>query len=221
MIYFFADDHFNMHCGQKIFENLPQKWKDQIVFVENDWTLLESGEWLKDCDLLILNLIATTCNLPHPGEGAEKSVRIWCERGGNALLLHGSSAAFWGWNWWRKIVGYRWVRPGDPDGVEKSVHPVKPFSLRLCKVRHPLAEKLIPFDLEEDEIYTELEQVSPTITFLETEIEEGVYPQCFETITPWGGKFLTFLPGHRPTATENEKLIANISTMITYLLEGK
>ena len=36
------------------------------------------------------------------------------------LLLHGSSAAFWHWDWWRRIVGYRWVRGNDPDGIPAS-----------------------------------------------------------------------------------------------------
>ena len=117
MIYFFADDHYNAHCGKNIFEHLPEQIRKKTVFAENDWTILESGKWLDDCELLILNLIGTTCNLPHPGQGAEQAVRSWCERGGNILLLHGSSAAFWQWDWWRKIVGFRWVRPGDPDGV--------------------------------------------------------------------------------------------------------
>ena len=221
MIYFFADDHYNAHCGKTIFEHLAPERKAQITFVENDWTLLESGSWLDDCELLILNLIGSTCNLPHPGPGAEKAVRAYCERGGNMLLLHGSSAAFWQWDWWRKIVGFRWVRPGDPDGVAASTHPVKPYDVRLCKVRHPLAEKLIPFSLGTDEIYTELEQVSPAVILMDTKIEEGVYPQCFENTTPWGGTFLSFLPGHSPAETSGNDLIANIESMIDYLLKGK
>ena len=67
MIYFFADDHYGVHPGKVIFENLPEKLKGNIRFVENDWTLLESGDWLADCDLLVLNMIGTTCKLPHPG----------------------------------------------------------------------------------------------------------------------------------------------------------
>ncbi len=221
MIYFFADDHYNAHCGRNIFEHLPAQRKENITFAENDWSLLESGEWLKDCELLILNLIGTTCDLPHPGPGAEKAVRAWCERGGNILLLHGASAAFWQWEWWRKLVGFRWVRPGDPDGVAPSTHPVKPYALRKCKVRHPLAEKLVPFSLGNDEIYTELEQVSPAVILLETVIEEGVFPQCFESVTSCGGKMVSFLPGHKAEATEDPALLSNIEQIITYLLEGK
>lgn len=217
-VYFFADDHFGQHSGKNIFEHLPQSTRERIVFVENDLDLLESGKWLDDCELLILNLIGDTCNIPHAGKNAENAVKKWCEKGGNALLLHGSSAAFWQWDWWRKIVGMRWVRPNDPDNVEKSTHPKKPFSLRVCKTRHPLHSQLVPFELDTDEIYIELEQVSPITVLMDTFIEEGVYPQCFETVTPWNGRFVSFLPGHFPTATGNAKLIANIDAIINYLV---
>lgn len=219
MIYFFADDHYGVHPGKNIFEKLPEELKNRITFVENNWELLQSGEWLKDCELLILNMIGTTCNLPHPDENAEKAVKSWCENGGNMLLLHGSSAAFWQWDWWRKIVGFRWVRPNDPDGVPNSTHPVKPYSLQITKNRHPLSSKLVPFDLDTDEIYTDLEQVSPAMVLMDTFIEEGVFPQCFETVTPWNGKLVSFIPGHAPAATTNEYLIKNITEIISYLLK--
>ena len=220
MIYFFADDHFGTHPGRNIFEHLPDELRQKITFAENDWSLLESGEWLADCELLILNMIGATCNQPHPGSGAESAVRAWCEKAGNILLLHGSSAAFWQWPWWRECSGYRWVRPNDPDNVPASVHPKKPFSIRLGKVRHPLMQKLIPFELDTDEIYTNLEQTQPGMVLMDTFIEEGVFPQCMESYNPWGGKFLHFLPGHAPAATANADLIANIANMIQYLTTG-
>ena len=220
MIYFFADDHYTTHPGKNIFEHLPAATRKCITFAENDWSLLESGEWIGDCELLICNLIGTTCGLPHPDNNAEKAVKSWCHNGGNILLLHGASAAFWQWEWWRKIVGFRWVRPNDPDGVVPSVHPVKPYSLRITKTRHPLSAKLKPFTLDTDEIYTELEQVSPATILMDTAIAEGVYPQCFETVSPWGGKLVSFLPGHAPAAVANEILIGNIDAIIKYLLNG-
>lgn len=217
MIYFFADDHYNAHCGKNIYENLPDNWKEKITFRENDWTILESGSWLKDCDVLILNLIGTTCDLPHPGPGAEKAVLSWVEKGGNILLLHGASAAFWQWPWWRNMVGLRWVRPGDPDGIAPSTHPVKPYTVTLSKTRHPLIRELHPFSLEEDEIYTELEAVSPVMVFMETKIEEGSFPQAFETLTPCGGKIVSFLPGHRESSFRNRDFQHNILKLISYL----
>ena len=217
-VYFFADDHFGQHTGKNIFENLPAAVRERIVFAENDLEILESGKWLDDCELLVLNLIGGTCNVPHAGAGAEIALKKWCEKGGNILLLHGSSAAFWQWDWWRGIVGMRWVRPGDPDNVEKSTHPKKPYQLRVCKNRHPLSSRLVPFELDTDEIYIELEQVSPISILMDTFIEEGVYPQCFETVTPWNGKLVSFLPGHCPGAVANAGLLANIEEIIKYLL---
>ena len=117
MNYFFADDHYGVNPGRHIFELLPEDFRRETVFTENEWSLLESGEWEKDCELLVLHMIAGTCGQPMPGPGAEKAVRAYCERGGDLLLLHGSSAAFWGWDWWRGMVGLRWVRPEDPDGI--------------------------------------------------------------------------------------------------------
>ena len=219
MIYFFADDHYGVCPGKVIHAHLNADLRSRISFAENDFSLLESGAWLKDCELLVLHMIGTTCGLPHPGPGAEKSVSEWCRRGGNILILHGSSAAFWLWPWWRKIVGFRWVRPGDPDGVEPSTHPVKPYRVNLCKVRHGLLSELVPMELPEDEIYTNLEQVSPAMILMETKIEEGVFPQCFETLTPWNGRMLSFLPGHNPAVTAMPELLHNVEALMNDLLK--
>jgi hypothetical protein len=218
MIYFFADDHYGVNPGKVLVEHLPEEWKNRISFQENDWTLLESGTWLGDCELLILNLIGTTCNLPHPGEGAERSVREWYEKGGNILLLHGASAAFWQWDWWRKIPGYRWVRPGDPDGVKPSTHPVKPYRVVPCKTRHPLISVLKEMDFPEDEIYTDLENTNPVFHLMETAIPEGTFVQCCETVSPSGGKIVSFLPGHSPAVTDDPVFVQNITALIQYLL---
>jgi len=220
MIYFFADDHYGVHPGTVIYEHLPEELKKRIVFQENDWTLLESGKWLDDCELLILNMIGTTCNLPHPGAGAEKAVRAWCEKGGNILMLHGSSSAFWQWGWWREIVGFRWVRGGDPDGVEASTHPKEPFRVTLSKTRHPLIKELVPLELPADEIYINLEQVCPAMTLMETHIGEGTFPQCCEALNPWGGKMVSFIPGHIPEVTGSPDLIRNVAVLTNYLLKG-
>ena len=72
--------------------------------------------------------------------------------------------------------------------------------------------------MPKDEIYIELEQVSPAMVLMDTRIEQGVYPQCTETITPWGGKILSFLPGHASEVTSSEPFIANVSEMIRYLV---
>ena len=217
MIGFFADNHYGVHPGKVIFEHLPAELQQKTAFFEDDWSDMETPGFAGKYDLLILNMIGDTCNVPHPAPAAEKEVRQYLENGGSMLLLHGAGAAFWQWEWWRNIVGFRWVRPNDPDKVEASYHPVKPYSLRLCKSRHPLMEKLQAVELPGDEIYAKLEQVSPAHILMDTAIEEGVFPQCFEAVTPWGGKLVHFIPGHSPEVTSNPVIISNICAIINYL----
>ena len=218
MIYFFSDSHFEKHCGAQLYRQLPEALKSRMVFTENEWDILEKGDWEKDCELLILNMIGTTCAQPHPGSGAEAAVKRYIERGGNVLMLHGSSAAFWQWQWWRGISGFRWVRPGDPDEVERSVHPVRTFTTTVAKTRHPLIGKLREFTLENDEIYIKCEQTLPMTVLMETNTDEGIYPQCVECINPYGGRQIIFLPGHRIESFENAEFIANNIALIEYLL---
>lgn len=218
MIYFFSDSHFEKHCGAQLYRQLPEALKSRMVFTENEWDILEKGDWEKDCELLILNMIGTTCAQPHAGSGAEAAVKRYIERGGNVLMLHGSSAAFWQWQWWRSISGFRWVRPGDPDEVERSVHPVRTFTTTVAKTRHPLIGKLQEFTLENDEIYIKCEQTLPMTVLMETNTDEGIYPQCVECINPCGGRQIIFLPGHRIESFENAEFIANNIALIEYLL---
>ena len=217
MNYFFADDHYEAHSGKHIFELLPEEIRRETVFTENDWSLLESGDWAEDCDLLVLHMIAGTCCQPMPGPNAEKAVRAFCERGGDLFLLHGSGAAFWAWNWWRGMVGLRWVRPDDPDGTAPSTHPIVPCSVEIAKVRHPLASRLRRIELPADEVYTELEQVSPVITLMETTVNGHTWPQAYLADTPWGGRIAAFIPGHKPECTRNPDLIADITELIRWL----
>ena len=218
MIFFFADDHYRSFAGRNIFDRLPEELRCRTVFRENDLSLLESGTWEETCELLILHLIGGTSSVPHAGPGAEKAVKRYCARKGPLLLLHGSSAAFWQWPWWRRITGVRWVRPGDPDGVERSVHPAGPCQVRLCKSRHPLTAKLRPFDLPEDEIYTALEQTSPVFFLMECDVAGRTFPQCTESFTPWGGRVINFIPGHRELCVSSPGLTADAAELIRYLL---
>ena len=217
MIYFFADNHYGTNPGKVIFEHLPQNWRSRIRFFLDEWDFLENGDWNQTCTLLILHMIGSTCGQPHPGPGAEKRVREYLERGGNTLLLHGASAAFWQWSWWRELPGERWVRPQDPDGGRTSTHPVKPYVVEVSSTRHPLAKRLNPMELPEDEIYIRLENTCPCMRLMETRIEEGTFVQCSESITPWGGKMVSFLPGHKPEVTSNPAVIENITAILDYL----
>jgi hypothetical protein len=144
-------------------------------------------------------------------------IEKYLEQGKNVLLLHGSSAAFWHWGWWRKLPGLRWVRPNDPDNVTPSVHPKGVCKLLKAKTRHPLIDQLMEIELVEDEIYTKLEQVSPITILMETVVDNKTEVQCCETITPWGGKIVSFIPGHK---VENTTLVTpNIKVIINYLLQ--
>ena len=221
MIYFFADSHFDKHCGANLYKWFPAELKARTVFTENQWDILEDGSWEKDCELLILNMIGTTCGQPHASSGAEAAVKRYVERGGNILMLHGSSAAFWHWDWWRQLCGFRWVRPNDPDTVERSVHPVHDYSIVPAKSRHALTGKLKPFTLENDEIYIKCEQTLPMTVLMETDTDEGIYPQCVECITPYGGKQIIFLPGHRVESFDNKTFIENNFVLVDYLLENR
>lgn len=217
MIFFFADNHYGQHPGRVLFEHLPEELRKNIRFCEDDWRLLESGVWEPECSLLILNMIGATCGVPHPGEGAEKALRAYCARGGNILLLHGSSAAFWQWPWWRKLCGLRWVRPGDPDGVLPSVHPHAAYRLELTSSPHPLTEKLHSFDVPEDEIYTQLAETGPVEVLMTAQVGGEVWPQLFETRSPAGGRILSFLPGHIPAVTALPAFVSTVSILIADL----
>ena len=218
MIYFFADDHYGTHAGRCLYGQLPMELRDRVVFTENDWDLLESGRWTDDCELLILHCIAGTCGQPMPGEGTENAVQKYLARGGNVLLLHGSSAAFWHWPWWRRIVGLRWVREHDPDGAAPSTHPHAPCRVETMPSEHPLAKSLNPFDLEEDEVYINLQDEGPVTVLMTTEVAGKRYPQCFEAQTAAGGRIVSFLPGHRHENTHNITLIEDIAVLINDLL---
>ncbi|XHR28269.1 MAG: ThuA domain-containing protein [Chthoniobacteraceae bacterium] len=219
MITFLADDHYNAHPGAALHEAIAGRFS--IAFAENDLSPLEAPGFAEKTELLILNVIGETCGQPAPSAAAEKAVRAYVEAGKPLLLLHGSSAAFWQWAWWREIVGLRWVRGGDPDGVEPSTHPVRPYRVDVSKCRHPLCKKLQPMDLGEDEIYTRLEQVCPVTVLLETTTVEGTFPQAWENTTPWGGRVIGFLPGHKKEIVQAPAMVANAVTLIEDLLAKK
>lgn len=215
MILFMADDHYNSHPGLNIHSQLKDSY--DISFYENDWSgfaRLDSP----DCRLLILNMIADTCGNPLPDAGAEASVLRYLHGGGHVLMLHGSSAAFWHWDWWRPCVGFRWVRNNDPDAVPASTHPKRPYAVRVSKTRHALASILQPMSLPTDEIYIDLEQTCPASIIMETHTDEGTFPQCHECLNPWGGLMLGFIPGHSPEVTTSPGFVANVKILVDYLI---
>jgi len=219
MIIFLADTHFGSRSGALFYEALKDRCP--MAFYENDLTPLADPAFTEACDLLILNLIAGTGAQPLAGLESELHLRAYLEQGKPLLLLHGASAAFWHWDWWRRIVGFRWVRENDPDGTPKSTHPIRPYQVDVSKCRHPLCAHLQPMDLGEDEIYTRLEQTAPATILMETTIEEGTFPQCWENTTPWGGRVIGFLPGHRKETFQNAQLLSNVALLISSLLNER
>lgn len=215
MLYFFADNHYGAHCGAVLAKELETEFP--LTFYEDDWRDLATGEWRRDCQVLMLNLIGGTCDVPPPSQQAAEEVRGYLEQGGNMLLLHGASAAFWQWEWWRRLPGFRWVRPGDPDGVEASIHPTLPYTLERAKCRHPLVRRLPErVDIPEDELYIQLEQTGPAMVLMEVQALGRSWPQCAIMQSPWGGKIVEFIPGHRPEAV---KACVPIITEILHFLQ--
>lgn len=212
-----CDDHFGTHAGRRIFENM--EWPLRAILSENCLEVLRNNEEMKRTRLLVLHLIEGTCGNGLADEAAGDGVRQYMEEGRPLLLLHGASAAFWHWPWWRTVVGFRWVRNPDPDGVAPSTHPRRPYSVRPAKCRHPLVSKLLAMDLPEDEIYIGLEQVCPAWTLMETQTEEGTFPMAWMNRTPWGGQVAGFLPGHKPEVVVRKDLLANVRLLVDALLE--
>ena len=219
MILFAADNHYKTRPGYCAYEIIKTDFPD-MVFQEDDWNIFTKFDLARDCRLLILNMIASTCGNPLPDEEACRAVRKYCETGKNLLLLHGGSAAFWHCDWFRNNCGLRWVRPNDPDGIQSSFHPVEPYSIYCCKTRHPLIEKLQPMNFDTaDEIYSKMEQVNPLWILMQTDISIGSQPMLTESLNQWGGKVINFVPGHQVHVTQHKDYISNLRTLIHYLLD--
>jgi type 1 glutamine amidotransferase len=216
MIAFFADNHFNARPGYYIHQRLDTSLP--IEFHEDDLSALPHLLSSPDCRLLILNWISDTGDNPHPGTEIEQPLKAYLASGRPLLLLHGSSAAFAQWAWWREMVGLRWVRPNDPDGFPPSTHPVRPYSINITKTRHPLAAQLKAFELPTDEIYIHLEQTCPVSVLMETTTDEGTFPQAYLAKNQWDGTIASFIPGHKAASFDCPQLIDNIQLLIAYLL---
>ena len=216
MILFAADNHYQAHPGRVLYEATREAY--DMEFHEDDWSFFAQPDLAGRYDFLMLNMIAGSCDVPAPGPEAEPHLRAYVQGGGDLLLLHGSSAAFWPWDWWRPVVGFRWVRANDPDGVSASTHPKRPFVLNVAKARHPLCGRLQAVQLPEDEIYINMEQTCAAWVLMTTTTEEGTFPQCYASRTPFGGTVLGYIPGHRPDAVGDPRMVANCCALIEYLL---
>ena len=215
-ILFAADNHYNTHAGKVLHECIRSSYN--ITFTEDDWACFNEDDLSARYSIVMLNLISGSCGVPMPDHAAEGHMQAYLRSGGGLFLLHGASAAFWQWDWWRALVGYRWVREDDPDGFTPSIHPIRPYTVRVAKSRHPLCQLLQEVAIPEDELYVELEQTCPTATLMETTTDEGTFPMCYETITPWGGRIVVYIPGHTADVIRLPGNVANCRTIIDYLL---
>ncbi len=218
MVLFAADHHYDTHAGKILAEEL-QKGRD-LDFHENDWSCFGRLDGAGSGDVLMLNMISGSCDIPPPKEEAAKAVRGFLERRGGLFLVHAGSAAFWQYDWWREAVGMRWVRDDDPDGFDPSTHPRMPYSVLPAKSRHPLCSRLLPMEFAEDEIYTELEQTQPLWTLMYTRLPQGTYAQCYLAATPWGGTVVGFLPGHRAEVARDPVYITNVEILLNFLTDA-
>jgi pimeloyl-ACP methyl ester carboxylesterase len=215
-ILFAADNHYGMHCGRVLRDRIGEDYA--IDFFEDDWSCFDRplvGRYA----LIVLNMISGCCNVPPPAATAEANLWEYVSARRPLLLLHGGSAAFWGWDWWRRLAGFRWVRGDDPDGFAPSTHPVRPYRLALSKSRHPLCAHLAEADMPCDEIYINMEQTCPTMTLMHVTTDEGTFPQCYEAFTAGRGRVLGYIPGHHPDVVAHPANVGNCRVLIDDLLK--
>ena len=214
MILFLADNHYSKHPGKHIYRKIRDRY--DITFAEDDLSPL--NEDLTVFDLIALHLIPGTPNSDPLDSVMEGHLKAYVDSGRPLLILHGSSALLPGVDWWRELVGLRWVRGGDPGGGERSTHPGDPFEVVRTKNMHPLSEALVDFRAD-DELYINLEHTSPVLSLMEASWGGRSWTQCYVKRSPAGGKVGAFIPGHRQDIVASDGVISNISSMIEWLLE--
>ena len=116
-------------------------------------------------------------------------------------------------------MSYRWVRDNDPDGAEKSFHPIRPYKLTKSNNPHPLINQLKELEVSKDEIYMGMEKVVPSTVLMQTNTLEGTIPLLSTHVNKWGGTIHNFLPGHFPEISGHPIIIYNIKTLIDDLLK--
>lgn len=217
MILFLADNHFGKHPAQMIHGALTEHYGAKVAFFEDDFETFLDVE-PETVQLLILHVIGDTSGIAHAGPEVEEWMLRYFRPGKPVLLLHGSSAAFWKWSWWREMVGFRWVRGEDPDGLEASTHPVVPARIYRTKSTHPLVKRLDDFEMPEDELYINLAHAGPAWVLMEASFEGRSHPMLYEGQTTWGGQLVCWIPGHRETTLRHPVFVHNTVQILRYML---
>ena len=113
----------------------------------------------------MLHVIAEHKGFPHADSVVEAAMQTYVCSGRPLLLLHASSAAFPRWQWWRRLVGLRWVRRDDPDGLPRSRHAHDPFTVQAPDGYQPglsTGPDLRPMSDLGDELYYNLASEGPS-----------------------------------------------------------
>jgi hypothetical protein len=215
-IFFAADNHYGTHSGKILYDIIKDDFN--IDFYEDNWNGFSQNNFAYKYDLVILNMISGTSNVPSPSLQNIKNFVSYLQQGMPVFLLHESNAAFWQWSWWRNIVGFRCVKEDDPEGTDASASSICSYKIKKCKTIHPLRKKLNSIKFPSDELHTKLEQTCPAITIMEAILEEKNYPVCYETTTQWLGKVINYLPGHNAKTIKIPENIENCKTIINWLL---
>ncbi len=215
----FADRHYDAFPGRTQAALLRPLC--DLTYIEEDYPALITALEARPRAIFAVNAIAgTPGNLTLPPE-LESPLHARLAAGAPLWVLHGGSAAFWPWVWWRRLMPLRWVRNGDPDGVPASTHPVVPLRLTPTTFARERLPGLAEVALPTDENYIKLAEHYPFETWLTTSHEGVVYPQAYSAVTPWGGALHGFIPGHTPDALAHPDYAKTFTTLATYWLKAQ
>ena len=206
-IILFADRHYDSYPGRA--QAALLKSFATVHYIEEDYRQLSIALREHPRATLAFNSIASTPgNMEIPAE-IEAPLKAHLASAAPLWLIHGGSAAFWPWSWWRQLMPLRWVRDGDPDHAPVSSHPMA--SLQFVATPDALARfpGLPPLSkLPSDELYIRLVPQHPFTTWL-TVTHEGVdHPQACSALSPWGGGIHSFLPGHSAEVLQHPAYIS-------------
>lgn len=210
-VIFFGDRHYDAWpCREQAAELRPLC---DLVYIEEDYPALLRALAENPRAILAVNSIADTPGNPIPSPEVESHVKRHLEAGNDLWVLHGGSAAFWPWAWWRELMPLRWVRGNDPDRVAPSTHPIVPINLRPTDSALSAEFGLEPADLPPDELYIQLASQRPHETLLFATHEGVRFPQAYSGTTFWGGDLHGFLPGHSPAVLRHPAYRATLSRL--------
>ena len=202
VIIFFADRHFGSFVGKVQAEILSEF--SRVVYIEEDYGLLVEALGEHPESILAVNAItATPGNETLPAE-AEAPIKAHLERGNDLWVLHGASAAFWPWKWWRDLMKIRWVRNNDPDGAEPSWHPVEPYLLSVTEQGAVAVQSLENLKVPKDELYVALAEEPGAEVWMTASYDGHAWPQVYTFPSAWNSNVRGWIPGHDPEVMKTD-----------------